>query len=228
MVLLSAVAALVSFPAVAGSFTYSNQVAGSSFFGQFVFTSIAEEGQPVGTGLFEYDDGMGGWENVDIRGGAIVLGYYPSDGRDGTADVYDYYMSLDAYEVAFRGILTTMDVTFDDGFVTIYGTLGLVPGATSLFVDDFMGGNGHRVDIPDWDRYFDADLTITFQTSASSLSGLFNGVYGISDAYLVISGTSTPKAVGAIPEPVTMSMFLAGLAGLGCKSYRRFFPKKVA
>jgi len=221
LVYLVLVAAMVATPAMASSFTYTNQVAGRSFGPYFMFDG--KPGGLAGNGVFTYDDCMGGLESSGLTSDVSVYGFYPSYDLEGALSLADFAAGSDAGTISFMGIFATTDVTFDDGWVTILGTLAPMPGEVSYFTGDALNGIGGPFMIPDWDRYIVADVSISFRTSADSLDAFFRAPYMISDAYLTISGTSVPDKtdpVAAVPEPLTMLMVMTSLGGLAYK-YRR-------
>lgn len=96
------------------------------------------------------------------------------------------------------------------GRIVITGTL-LGDAAGSLVLKDTFVGND-TIDIPDWESFHQANMTLSFDTSAGSLAEFFTDDYSMSEG-----GASLTLQATSVPEPMTMTLLLAGVGLLASR-----------
>jgi len=194
---------LLAVPAVAGMVTYTNYVAGTTF-GASYFSFSTNPGDPANTGTFIYDDLMGGGDsNVSTRGGVELTGF---EGMLFVVENPPSVGSVPRGSIVFAGMLSTTNIDYNQGVITLTGLLTPTSGEASVLWNSTVAGDTRSVFAPDWGDYTTADVTITFTTDAPNLFTFLGGMYKIQEAYLVINAIS-------VPEPATMGLLaLGGLA----------------
>ena len=126
LLFLSLALAFMASPALAGSFTYTSQISGSSYGEYFSFRNRPSSSGLVG--VFTYSDYFS-VNQAEAAGSVSLFGFYPGADSGAMYVTNPIAEVPGAYDIAFWGIFATTDITFDNGLVTIFGNLTPMNGA---------------------------------------------------------------------------------------------------